>query len=64
MGARSDKEVLIAETDGGKKIPVGPGRYSVTGRGGRGHLLGRKVKIARVIFPEPEIAPTPPSGLN
>jgi DNA gyrase subunit A len=64
VGARSDKEVLIAETDGGKKIPVGPGRYSVTGRGGRGHLLGRKVKIARVIFPEPEIAPTPPSGLN
>jgi DNA gyrase subunit A len=64
IGAKGDKEVLIAETDGGKKIPVGPGRYSVTGRGGRGHQLGRKIKIARVTFPEPDISPTPSTGLN
>jgi DNA gyrase subunit A len=53
VGRKTDKEPLIVETDGGKKIPVGPGRYSVTGRGGRGHALGRKIKIARVLFPEP-----------
>ena len=61
VGPRTDKEALIAETDGGKKIPVGPGKYSVTGRGGRGHALGRKIKIARVIVPEP---PPPPTLLN
>ncbi|MBC8131538.1 MAG: DNA topoisomerase IV subunit A [Deltaproteobacteria bacterium] len=64
VGRRSDKEVLIAETDGGKKIPVGPGRYSVTGRGGRGHAMGRKIKIARVIFPEPDVSTPPATGLN
>ncbi|MES1204591.1 MAG: DNA topoisomerase IV subunit A [Pseudomonadota bacterium] len=53
VGPRADKDPLTVETDGGKKIPVGPGRYSVTGRGGRGHALGRKIKIARVIFPDP-----------
>ena len=55
--AKSEKDALIAETDGGKKISVGPGRYSVTGRGGKGHALGRKIAIVRVTFPEP-----PPRG--
>jgi DNA gyrase subunit A len=64
VGDKTDKEVLIAETDGGKKIPVGPGRYAVTGRGGRGHALGRKIKIARVGFPDPDLAPPPTNALN
>jgi DNA gyrase subunit A len=55
--SKSEKDALIAETDGGKKISVGPGRYSVTGRGGKGHSLGRKIAIARVTLPEP-----PPAG--
>jgi DNA gyrase subunit A len=57
----SEKDALIAETEGGKKIPVGPGRYSVTGRGGKGHALGRKITIERVSYPEP---PPPPTLLN
>ena len=61
VGRRADKEVLIAETDGGKKIAIGPGRYSVTGRGGKGHTMGRKLKIVRVTLPEP---PPPPTLTN
>ncbi|MEO5769610.1 MAG: DNA topoisomerase IV subunit A [Polyangia bacterium] len=64
VGRRADKEVLIAESDAGKKFPVGPGRFAVTGRGGRGHSLGRKLKIARLIFPEPDVSPPPAPGLN
>jgi len=63
VSGRSEKDALIAETDGGKKIPVGPGRFSVTGRGGKGHALGRRIKITRVSAPEPA-APTTPSLLN
>ena len=64
VGSRAEKEVFVVETDGGKKLPVGPGRYAVTGRGGRGHTLGRKVKISRVTFPEPDLTPSSPAGLN
>jgi hypothetical protein len=46
-----DEEVLIAELESGKKIPVGPGRYHVTARGGRGHALARKAKVVRVHLP-------------
>jgi DNA gyrase subunit A len=64
VGPRTEKEALVAETDGGKKLPVGPGRYAVTGRGGRGHALGRKIKIARVLFPEPPALPGGTPFLN
>jgi len=57
VSPKGEKDALIVETDAGKKIPVGPGRYSVTGRGGRGHGLGRKIKVVRVSVPE-----TPPSN--
>jgi DNA gyrase subunit A len=53
-----DKEMLIAETDGGKKIAMGSGRPSLTARGGKGHTLARKTKVVRVILPEPPSAPT------
>src|SRR5256885_773589 len=39
LGGPKEKDVLIAETESGKKLPVGPGRYKVTSRGGRGHQL-------------------------
>jgi DNA gyrase subunit A len=61
LGRRKEKDVLFAETDAGKKIPVGPGRYEVTGRGGKGHALARKAKVVRVSFPEP---PPPTTLLN
>ena len=50
LGARKDDTVFIVETDAGKKIPVGPGRYHVTARGGRGHSLARKASVVRVSF--------------
>jgi len=51
LGKRKDNEVLVAELESGKKIPVGPGRYQVTARGGRGHALARKAKVVRVHIP-------------
>jgi DNA gyrase subunit A len=51
LGKRKDNEVLVAELESGKKIPVGPGRYQVTARGGRGHVLARKAKVVRVHVP-------------
>jgi DNA gyrase subunit A len=53
VGGRREKDVIFAETDDGKSLPVGPGRYQVTGRGGKGHTMKRKTKIVRVTFPEP-----------
>jgi hypothetical protein len=62
VGTRKDKELLIVETDGGKEIAVGPGRLSVTARGGKGHGLMRKAKVVRVSPPPPPAAP--PTLLN
>jgi DNA gyrase subunit A len=61
VGTRKDKVLLVVETDGGKSIPVGPERLSVTARGGKGHGLMRKTKVVRVSQPEP---PAPPTLLN
>ncbi len=61
VGGPKDKDVLIAETDDGKELPVGPGRFAVTGRGGKGHTLKRKTKIVRAAPPLPT---TPPPLLN
>ena len=64
VGRAKDKDVLIAETDDGKELPVGPGRFTVTARGGKGHALKRKTKIARVTSAEPLAPPAPPALLN
>jgi DNA gyrase subunit A len=61
VGGSRDKDVIVAETDDGKELPIGPGRFSVTGRGGKGHTLRRKTKIARVSVPLPV---PPPALLN
>jgi DNA gyrase subunit A len=63
LGKPKDEEVLIAELESGKKIPVGPGRYHVSGRGGRGHVLARKAKVARVLVPV-EVSADPPKLVN
>jgi DNA gyrase subunit A len=54
VGGPKEKDVIIAETESGKKLPVGPGRYQVTGRGGKGHALAKRSKIAAVTIPVPE----------
>ena len=61
VGTRKDKVLLIVETDGGKEIPVGSERLSVTARGGKGHGLMRKTKIVLATQPAPV---TPPPLLN
>jgi DNA gyrase subunit A len=61
VGAPREKDVIIAETDDGKELAVGPGRFSVTARGGKGHTLKRKTKIVRVSTPLP---PATPALLN
>jgi DNA gyrase subunit A len=61
VGRARDKEWLTAETDSGKKIPMGSGRPSLTARGGKGHALARKAKVVGVTLPEP---PPPPTLLN
>jgi DNA gyrase subunit A len=61
VGGPRDRDVLIAETDDGKELPVGAGRFSVTGRGGKGHALKRKTKIVRTTLPLPA---APPALLN
>ncbi len=53
LGGPKEKDVIIAETDTGKKLPVGPGRFEVTSRGGKGHALVKRSKIVRVAPPEP-----------
>jgi DNA gyrase subunit A len=60
LGGPKVDDVIIAETESGKKLPVGPGRYSVTGRGGKGHALAKRMKISSVSFPETD----PPKLLN
>jgi DNA gyrase subunit A len=53
LGGPKESDVVIAETESGKKLPVGPGRYKVTARGGRGHALAKRSKITSVTTPEP-----------
>ena len=64
FGRPKEKDVIIAETESGKTIPVGPGRYSVTSRGGKGHPLAKRSKIARVATPEPPTSDNGPKLLN
>jgi DNA gyrase subunit A len=64
LGRAKEDEVLIAELESGKKISVGPGRYHVTARGGRGHALARKAKVVRVHLPVEPAADDQPKLVN
>jgi DNA gyrase subunit A len=64
LGKAKEEEVLIAELESGKKISVGPGRYHVTARGGRGHALARKAKVVRVHLPVEPAADDQPKLVN
>jgi DNA gyrase subunit A len=63
LGRPKDPQVLVAELESGKQIAIGPGRYHVTARGGRGHALGRKARVVRVHVPIEESA-EPPKLVN
>jgi DNA gyrase subunit A len=57
VGRPREKDVIVVETDDGKSLPVGPGRFHTTSRGGKGHTLKRKTRVVRVTLPEPPAAP-------
>jgi len=59
LGKPKEESVLIAELESGKKVPVGPGRYRVSARGGRGHALARKARVVRVHMPVEASAEAP-----
>ena len=64
LGGRKTDDVLVVELDNGKKVSVGPGQYTVTARGGKGHALARKAHVARVSYPEPPASSENPSVVN
>jgi DNA gyrase subunit A len=63
VGPLDDKDILVAETEGGKKIGVGPGNDDVTARGGKGHPIAKKAKIVKVV-PAESPTGTPSNLLN
>ena len=53
VSAPKEKDACIAETDSGRKINVGPGRFEITARGGKGQPIGRGVRVVKLAAPEP-----------
>jgi DNA gyrase subunit A len=49
FGVGRGDEVIIAETEGGKKIPLGPGHDEVVSRGGKGRPIAKRTKIVKVV---------------
>jgi DNA gyrase subunit A len=54
LGDPDSDTIVVAETEGGKKIPVGPGHYEVVSRGGKGRPIAKRTKIVRVAPIEPD----------
>ena len=48
VGRDGADEIIIAETEGGKKIPLGPGHDEVVGRGGKGRPVSKRSRIVKV----------------
>jgi hypothetical protein len=46
--------IIVAETEGGKKIEIGPGHDEVVGRGGKGRPIAKRTTIVRVAPVAPE----------
>jgi DNA gyrase subunit A len=49
---------ILYETQKGRKLTLTPGRYEVTGRGGKGHEMSRKDAVKEVLR-EPLFIPLP-----
>jgi len=49
LGDEDADTIVRAETDSGKIHKVGPGHDEVIGRGSKGHAIGKRTKIARVL---------------
>jgi DNA gyrase subunit A len=57
VGKDDADDIVVAETEGGKRIGVGPGHDEVTGRGGKGRTIAKRTTIVRVAPPEPATDP-------
>jgi DNA gyrase subunit A len=53
LGAPKSDTIVVAETEGGKEIPVGPKHYEVVSRGGKGRQIAKRTRIVRVSPLEP-----------
>ena len=53
--ALSQKDTLEVETSRGARQKIGPGKYEITSRGGKGRAILQRGSIARVIPPEPAL---------
>jgi DNA gyrase subunit A len=60
VGKVGAETLIVAETEGGKKIEIGPGHDEVVGRGGKGRPLAKRTTIARVT---PAVSETDPGKL-
>ncbi len=49
VGKVGSDKIVIAETESGKKIAVGPGHDEVVSRGGKGRQLAKRTRIVRVV---------------
>jgi DNA gyrase/topoisomerase IV subunit A len=54
LGAKDSDTIVVAETEGGKKIPIGPKHYEVVSRGGKGRPIAKRTRIVRVSLVEVE----------
>jgi DNA gyrase subunit A len=54
LGDPDSDTIVVAETEGGKKIPVGPEHYEVVSRGGKGRQIAKRTRIVRVSAVETE----------
>jgi DNA gyrase subunit A len=48
LGTESTDEIIVAETEGGKKIPIGPGHDEVGSRAAKGRQIAKRARIVRV----------------
>jgi DNA gyrase subunit A len=48
LGKDGQDEIIVAETEGGKKITLGPGHDEVVSRGGKGRPIAKRTKIVKV----------------
>jgi DNA gyrase subunit A len=57
LGKEGADEIVVAETEGGKKIAVGPGHDEVVSRGGKGRQVAKRTKVVRVSPAEAPVKP-------
>jgi DNA gyrase subunit A len=54
-------DTLTIETQKGRRIEIGPAKYGVTSRGGKGHVVSKNDQVAKVIPPPITLPPEPVS---